>query len=255
MDHSRHAGKVAIVSGAGSGIGRATAVRLAMEGATVLGCDVVDQGLDETLEAIRDAGAEATMAHSDISSQADVDSLVDQASAMGRLHIVANVAGVMDRALPITEMDDAMWDRVIGINLTGTMRMCRAAVPRLVANGGGVIVNIASVAGLVGGAAGAAYTSSKHAVIGLTKSIAFFYGPQGVRANAICPGGVETNIVTSAGPKVPWAEQRMAANAGRSSGRRAQPEEMAALLSWMASDEAVNLNGSIVTSDGGMTAG
>jgi NAD(P)-dependent dehydrogenase (short-subunit alcohol dehydrogenase family) len=134
------------------------------------------------------------------------------------------------------------------------MRLMRAVLPAMLAQGRGAIVNISSVAGLSGGAAGIAYTASKHAVVGMTRNTAFFYGPQGVRTNAICPGGVETHISEGgAVPREPWAFERLQTGFSRAQ-RTAQPDEIASLALWLASDEAVNVNGAVIASDGGWTA-
>jgi NAD(P)-dependent dehydrogenase (short-subunit alcohol dehydrogenase family) len=160
----------------------------------------------------------------------------------------------MDWFLPAHEVDDETWERVHAVNLTGPMRLCRRVLPGMMERRAGAIVNIASVGGFRGGAAGVAYTSSKHALIGLTRSIAWTYQTEGIRCNAICPGGVATNIGTTAVPRSQWGFQRL--QKIHALGERiADPDEIAALLSWLASDEATNVNGAIVTADGGWTAG
>jgi NAD(P)-dependent dehydrogenase (short-subunit alcohol dehydrogenase family) len=150
-------------------------------------------------------------------------------------------------------LDDATWDRVLAVNLTGPMRLCRAVLPLMIARGRGSIVNVSSIGGLTGAVAGSAYVSSKHGVVGLTRSIANLYAEDGIRANAVCPGGVQTNIGRSAAPKVPWAYQRLERSFGRVT-RTATPAEVATLICWLGSDEAVNVNGAVVTSDGGWTS-
>ncbi len=252
MDTQRHAGRVAIVTGAASGIGRAVAIRLAAEGATVIGCDVDADGLDQTLKAITDSGQTARTVVADVSDQADVDRVLAAVSE-GRVDMLANVAGVMDFFLPVSELDDATWDRVLAINLTGPMRLCRAVVPLMVSGGGGAIVNVSSVGGLTGSVAGTAYVASKHGVVGLTRSIAYLYAEDGIRCNAVCPGGVETNIGRTAQPKVMWAYERLEKSFA-SAKRMAAADEIAALISWLGSGEASNVNGAVVTADGGWTA-
>lgn len=251
MDSSRHTGKVAIVTGAGSGIGRATTLRLAREGARVIGCDVAEGGLAETRTDIGNEGVSAELVTADVTSQADVDRLV--ASAGSRVDILANVAGIMDHFLPLGEVDDETWDRVMAVNVTGVMRLSRAVLPLMLDAGRGAIVTVASKASLGAGAAGAAYTTSKHAVIGLVKSVAYFYGPRGIRSNAVLPGPVETNIGTTAAPKVPWAMERAQLSMATMPAP-AQPDEIATAVSWLASDEASNVNGAIVAADGGWSA-
>jgi NAD(P)-dependent dehydrogenase (short-subunit alcohol dehydrogenase family) len=254
MDESRHNGRVAVVTGAGSGIGQATALRLAKEGASVVGCDVNETGLGRTLELARAVGKGVTTLTADITSQADVDRLIDAAvSAHGKVDLLANVAGIMDWFLPAHEVDDETWNRVMAVNLTGPMMLCRKVLPGMMERKSGSIVNIASVGGLGGGSAGVTYTASKHALIGLTRSIAWTYRSEGVRCNAICPGGVQTNIATTATPRSQWGIDRLSPYHALSP-RYAQADEIAALLSWLASDEASNVNGAIVTADGGWTS-
>jgi NAD(P)-dependent dehydrogenase (short-subunit alcohol dehydrogenase family) len=254
LGNTRHAGQVAVVTGAALGIGRATAIRLAADGATVVACDVNQDGLAETAAAITTAGGEVSTVPADVSKQADVDAVVGEAAGIGPVTILANVAGVADYFLPVGELDDETWDRIIAINLTGGMRFARAVVPLMEQAGWGAITNIASVAALGGGGGGTAYTAAKHGVIGLTKSIAFLYGPRGLRCNAICPGGVATTIVQTSGyPKVEWAGERLMTSFALSQ-RLAEPEEIAGLISFLSSDEGANLNGAVIASDGGWSA-
>ncbi len=249
MDTTRHTGKVAIVTGAANGIGRATATRLAREGARVIGCDVND-------EALAAAAAQAERVHlsidfvkADVTVQADVDRLVDAAG--DRIDILANVAGIMDFFLPLGEVDDATWDRVMAVNVTGVMRLTRAVLPVMEAQGGGAIVTVASKASVGAGAAGAAYTTSKHAVIGLVKSVAYFYGPKGIRSNAVLPGAVATAIGSSAQPRVEWAMDRAKLSMATMNPDPADADTIATAISWLASDEAVNVNGATLLDDGG----
>ncbi|MDQ7907794.1 SDR family oxidoreductase [Phytohabitans sp. ZYX-F-186] len=252
MVERRYEGRVALVTGAASGIGRAVALRLAAEGAWVLGCDVDADALAETGKLIADAGGQSTMAVADVSAQADVDRIVGLLPD-GRIDLLANVAGIMDFFLPVTEVDDATWERVMAVNVTGPMRLSRAVLPLMRAAGGGAIVNVSSIGGLTGAVAGTAYVTSKHALVGMTRSIAALYGADGIRANAVCPGGVATNIGRSAVPKVAWAYERLEKAFARTT-RTAQPDEIATLVCWLGSDEAVNVNGAVVASDGGFTA-
>ncbi|WP_158602938.1 SDR family NAD(P)-dependent oxidoreductase [Jiangella rhizosphaerae] len=252
MSERRYAGRVALVTGAGSGIGQAVAVQLASEGAVVVGCDVDSDGLDLTTKQIEDDGHHAIMIIADITDQADVDRVV-AALPGGRIDLLANVAGIMDHFVPVTELDDALWDRVLAVNLTGPMRLCRAVIPRTRVAGAGSIVNVSSIGGLTGAVAGSAYVASKHGLIGLTRSIANLYADDGIRATAVCPGGVATGIGATAAPTVPWAYQRLERSFGRIT-RMAQPDEIATLICWLGSDEAVNVNGAVVTSDGGWTS-
>jgi NAD(P)-dependent dehydrogenase (short-subunit alcohol dehydrogenase family) len=255
MHEQRHQGRVAVVTGAGSGIGQALAARLAAEGAAVVGCDVNQAGLEATLATVREGGNDATMVPGDVSSQADVDRLVSEAvERHGRVDLLANVAGIMDWFLPAHEVDDETWGRVMAVNLNGPMMLCRKVLPGMLEQGAGAIVNVASVAGLRGGGAGIAYTASKHALVGMTRSIAWTYRGDGIRCNAVCPGGVQTNIGTTAAPRSQWAFERLGKSLAMAE-RMADPDEIAALLSWLGSDEAANVNGAVVTADGGWTAG
>ena len=206
MDAVRHANRIALVTGAGSGIGRATVLRLVQEGAAVIGCDINSDGLDGTRRALDELGMSAELDIADVTQQGDVDRLV--AATGPRIDILANVAGIMDHFLPLGDVDDATWNRVLDVNLTGVMRLSRAVLPVMERNGGGAIVTVASKASVGGGVAGVAYASSKHAVIGLVQSIAYYYAPRGIRSNAVLPGGVETGIGASAAPAVPWAMER-----------------------------------------------
>jgi len=248
MDTSRHQGKVAIVTGAANGIGRATVLRLAKEGATVIGCDVNAAALGETEQLLATAGTTAQLVVADISRQDDVDRVV--AAAGPTIDILANVAGIMDNFVPLGELEDALWERVMGVNVTGVMRLTRAVIPGMEAAGHGAIVTVASKASLGAGASGVSYTTSKHAVIGLVKSVAYYYGGKGIRSNAVLPGGVMTAIGATSNPLVPWAMERAQLSMA-TMGRMADPDEIATVISWLASDEASNVNGAVVSADGG----
>jgi NAD(P)-dependent dehydrogenase (short-subunit alcohol dehydrogenase family) len=243
----RFTDRTAVVTGAGSGIGRAVALRLVAEGARVVAADVSQERLD-ALVAEAPAGTVVAVA-GDISQQAVVDRVV--AAAGERTDVLANVAGIMDGFLPLHEVDDGTWERVLGVNLTGPMRLTRAVLPKMMAAGAGSIVNVASEASLRGSAAGVAYTTSKHALIGLTRSTAVSYGPSGIRCNAVCPGAVATNIEAAS-----RSEFGMGI-AGRYFGNIpgvATPEQLAAAICWLASDDSLNVNGAVLASDGGWSA-
>ena len=255
MDTQRHTNKVAIVTGAGSGIGLATALRLAREGAAIVATDINAARLDEVRRRIEAAGAQAIGVLADIGLQADVDRLVDEAVRLhGRVDILANNAGINDNFLPAHAVDDATWDRVMTVNVRGPLMLCRRVLPAMVERRAGAIINVASVGGLRGGTSGVAYTTSKHALIGMSRSIAWYYALDGIRCNAICPGGVQTNIGTTSVPRDPVHLERLGPihAAGR---RMAEPDEVATLISWLASDEASNVNGAVIPVDGGWTAG
>ena len=251
MDITRHTGRIAIVTGAGNGIGRATVLRLLKEGATVVGCDVNVAALDETRALLDAEGLTAELIVADITKQVDVDALV---SGRERVDILANVAGIMDHFLPLGDVDDDTWFRVMDVNVNGVMRLTRAVLPLMTAGSGGSVVTVASEASLGAGASGVAYATSKHGVIGLVRSIAFYYGPKGVRSNAVLPGPVNTAIGASASPTAPWAMERAMGKFATMPPTPADPDQIATVISWLASDEASNVNGAIVTSDGGWSA-
>ncbi|WP_284991672.1 SDR family NAD(P)-dependent oxidoreductase [Arthrobacter sp. efr-133-TYG-120] len=244
----RFAGKTIIVTGAGSGIGRATAVRLAEEGARLIVSDVVADRLDDLKTSL--PGADVRTVVGDVTDSRTVDAIAD--ACEGRLDGLANIAGIMDGFLPVGELDDETWDRVIRVNVTAPMRLTRAALPLLIESGSGSIVNVASEAALRGSAAGAAYTASKHAVIGLTKNTAFMYGPQGVRANAVAPGAVATNI--EAAVLSEFAASRIFPLMQAIGSPVAEAERLAAAITWLLSEDSLNINGAILPSDGGWSA-
>jgi NAD(P)-dependent dehydrogenase (short-subunit alcohol dehydrogenase family) len=227
----------------------ATVARLAREGARVIGGDMNEAALAAAREGL--AGLDVTLVRADIADQHDVDALV--AAAGDRVDVLVNNAGIMDHFLPLGDVDDATWDRVLAVNLTGVMRLSRAVLPGMLAAGKGSIVTVASKSSLGAGSAGVSYTASKHGVIGLVRSIAYYYGPQGIRSNAVLPGGVSTGIGATAAPVVPWSFDR-AKLALATMPPQAQPDEIAAVVSWLACDEASNVNGALVSADGGWSA-
>ena len=245
---------VALVTGAGSGIGRAVAVRLAADGHVVVVADIDDDAAGGTLDAIRGAGGEGAAVHLDVSSSAAVDAAVDALlDAWGRLDVVVNNAGVLDNMGPVDEITDADWARVLGVNLTGAFNVARRSIAPLKIAGGN-IVNIASIGGLAGGRAGAAYTVSKHGVIGLTKSIAWMYAEAGIRCNAVCPGQVATNIGQSLSGSSDAGLVRLGGVLATAV-RIGSPDEIAEIVAFLASPAASLLNGAIVTADAGWMAG
>ncbi|RLK52942.1 SDR family NAD(P)-dependent oxidoreductase [Microbacterium telephonicum] len=241
----RFAGKTVVVTGAASGIGRATASRVAREGGRVIAVDVSADKLAEFAASL--PASDIVTVAGDITKQESIDEIV--AAAGERIDALANVAGINDDFSPLHETTDAMWDRVMGVNVTGAFKLTRGVLPAMIAAGRGSVVNIASEAGLRGSASGNAYTTSKHAVIGLTRSAAFMYGPTGIRVNAVAPGGVATGIPFP--PHVSEAGQARLQPFQSAIPTLATAEQLAASITFLLSDDAVNLNGVILPSDGG----
>lgn len=243
----RFTGRTIIVTGAGSGIGRATATRIANEGGRVIATDVVPERLDALRDELTGLPGAVETVVGDVAAADTIDALI--AAAGERVDGLANVAGIMDAFLPPSEVDDATWDRVFSVNVTGPMRLTRAVLPLMIAAGRGAVVNVASEAALRASAAGAAYTASKHAIAGFTKSVAFFHGPQGIRANAVAPGAVATNI--EAPMRSEYAAGRVGPIMQVAIPPVAQPEQLAAAITWLLSDDSANVNGAVLPSDGG----
>jgi NAD(P)-dependent dehydrogenase (short-subunit alcohol dehydrogenase family) len=240
----RFSGRTVIVTGAGSGIGRATASRVAREGGRVIAVDISAERLDEFAAAHADQ--DVTVLTGDITDEESIARIV--AAAGERIHGLANVAGIMDDMTPLHEVSDAVWRRVFAVNVDGAFRLTRAVLPAMIAARTGSIVNVASEAGLRGSAAGLAYTASKHAVVGMTRSSAFMYAALGIRVNAVAPGPVATNIGASFASELGRERVGMAMAVLPPI---AQPEQLAASITFLLSDDATNVNGAILPSDGG----
>lgn len=247
MSELRFQARTVVVSGAGSGIGRATAARLAAEGARVIAVDLSRERLRD-LEA--ELGDRVITVDGDLVDQLTIDRVL--AAAGEQIDGLANVAGIMDGFEPTAEISDDTWDRVLAVNLTAMMRLTRAVLPPMLARGTGAIVNVGSEAGQRGSAAGTPYTVSKHAVNGFTLSTAFFYAPKGIRCNAVAPGPVATNI--EAPFRSEWAQQRIGPIMQATLPPIAQPEALASAITWLLSDDAADVSGAILAVDGGWAA-
>jgi NAD(P)-dependent dehydrogenase (short-subunit alcohol dehydrogenase family) len=248
-------GRVALVTGAASGIGRATALAFAGEGGKVVVADIAAEAGRATVDLIEAAGGDAIFVHADVSRPDDVAQLVKSAVATyGRLDCAHNNAGI-EGAVPagtaFHEYPDAVWDQVMAINLKGVWLCLKAEIAQMLVQGGGAIVNTASIAGLVGGF-GSAYTAAKHGVVGLTRSAALEYAARGIRVNAVCPGVIATPMVERAFARRPEAEQLFLA--GEPIGRFGTPEEVASAVVWLCSDAASFLTGVALPVDGGWVA-
>ncbi|RCU48350.1 short chain dehydrogenase [Haloplanus salinus] len=241
---------VAIVTGASSGIGRAAARRFAEEGARVVAADVDAEGGSETAEAIRDAGGEATFVETDVSDRANVEAMVEAAvDRYGGLDFAFNNAGIEGRNDSLADQADDNWERVIDVNLKGVFLGLQAEIPAMLDDGGGVIVNTSSIAGVVGFQGVSPYVASKHGVIGLTKTAALEYGREGVRVNAISPGVIETPMVERAAAANP--EMIEAVSEATPMGRVGDPEEIGDAAVWLCSDDASFVTGETLVVDGG----
>ncbi|MFT4439039.1 SDR family NAD(P)-dependent oxidoreductase [Caballeronia sp. 15715] len=243
-------GKVAIVTGAGSGIGRAAALLLAQRGAKVVVADLKEDGGKETAAII---GTNAVFVKVDVADEASFKSLVDKTlSTFGRLDIAVNNAGIAIGGTEIAESDKETWDKVIGVNLTGMYIAVRAEVAAMLKTGGGSIVNMSSVAGVVAQVGQVAYITSKHGVIGVTKAAAIEYSGRGIRVNAILPGTINTPMVQKIVAENPgWVEKL---TAGQPIQRLGEPDEIAEAIAWLASDAASFVTGASIAVDGGFIA-
>ncbi len=252
----RFEGKVVVVTGAGSGMGRAMVGKFAAEGAKVVAGELVAARLDEVVQEIEAAGGTVTGVRADVAQRQDVETLVQTAiDTYGGLDVLVNNAGIMDLFEGVANVSDETWHKVMDVNAYGPMVASRAAVRYMKEHGGGAIVNVASAAGVGGGAAGAAYTMSKHALVGLTRSTAFVYAQQAIRCNAILAGGVATSIM--AGLDMSKADQEALGQLGKWHAvmpASLEAADIANLALFLASDDAKMINGALVAADAGWSA-
>lgn len=243
-------GKVVLITGAGSGIGRASALAFARAGASVVLADWAAGGGEETLRLINEAGGEALFVRADVSVDSEVRALISKAvETYGRLDYAHNNAGVEGTMAGTADCTEDNWDRIISINLKGVWLCMKYEISQMLTQGGGSVVNTASVAGLVGIKGFPAYVASKHGIVGLTKAAALEYGKNGIRLNAICPGLIDTPMIKRQTGGDPEAEARLMA--GEPSGRMGRPEEVAAAVLWLCSEAASFVNGHSLIVDGG----
>jgi NAD(P)-dependent dehydrogenase (short-subunit alcohol dehydrogenase family) len=243
----RFTGKVAFITGAASGIGRAAAIAFAAEGARVAIVDRARSALEETEEAVKVAGGDVLAIACDVSSPEQVEAAVKQVvERFGRLDIAFNNAGVENKAAPLHEIELGEWDRILGINLRGTFVCMKHEIAQMVSQGGGVVVNTSSGAGIRGVAGGAAYAASKHAIIGMTRSAALDYAKKNIRVNAVLPGNIETPMMD----RFTGGDVQKAIDL-EPVGRLGKPEEIAEAVLWMTSDLGGFVTGSSIVVDGG----
>lgn len=253
----RFAGKVALVTGAAGGIGRATVATLVEGGARVVATDLKDAPIDETAALVEKLGGEVLTAAHDVTSWADWQRVVAEGERrFGGIDYLVNNAGIEGPITPLEEAPEAAFDQVLAVNVKGVFLGMKAVIPALRKRGGGAIVNLASVAGVIGDAAIGPYVASKHAVIGLTKSGAVGYGPEKIRVNAVGPAPIETRMMRALETGLQPGEEatvKTALEARIPLGRYGTPEEVAAVIAFLCSDDARYVTGSLYTVDGGMT--
>ncbi|MFC4504981.1 MULTISPECIES: SDR family NAD(P)-dependent oxidoreductase [Streptomyces] len=253
MNASDFTGRSVIVTGAGSGIGRATALAFAGRGAGIVVADLDAKAADEARAEIENSGGTAVAVVGDLSEQPVVDKVVTTAiDTFGSIDVLVNNAGIMDSMSAVADVTDAEWERLIRVNLTAPFLLTRAVLPHMLGAGRGAIVFTASEAALRGSSAGAAYTTAKHGIAGLTKSLAVTYRHHGIRTNAIAPGATLTGIRLDIDPDAPGPQALMPymGNAGQP----AAAETQAAAILFLASDAASNINGAVLPVDGGWSA-
>jgi len=233
--------KVAVITGAGSGIGRAMAIEFAIEGAKVVVVDWNVVGAEETAKQIIEKGGEAISIKTDVSQSKDIDVMASRAiEKFGKINILCNNAGIWDNGLNVCDIPEESWDRVISVNLKGPYLVSKRIIPEMLKNGSGSIINTASINGLIPKGGGSAYVASKHGLVGLTKMMAVDYGSQGIKVNAICPGPVESAMTAEQTGSLPILLKR-----------RAKAKEIAKLAIYLACSDSDFMHGSVIVIDAG----
>ncbi|MFT7134874.1 MAG: NAD(P)-dependent dehydrogenase (short-subunit alcohol dehydrogenase family) [Akkermansiaceae bacterium] len=250
-------GKTALVTGAAAGIGRATALKFAAEGAQVIVSDVVEKGGQETVDMIRTAGGDAEFVQADVSKTSDVTALITATlKAYGRLDCACNNAGIEGEIAPFADQTEENFDRTIAVNLKGTFLCLKAEITQMQTQGGGAIVNLSSIAGLIGFPGLSSYVASKHGVNGLTKNAALEYAKEDIRVNSVCPGGIDTRMLDSLADQATGGTMtsRQMMDSQHPMGRIGTADEVAELIVWLCSDKASFMTGVHVPIDGGFVA-
>jgi NAD(P)-dependent dehydrogenase (short-subunit alcohol dehydrogenase family) len=251
-DKGSFAGKVAFVTGAANGIGRAAALAFAHEGASVVAADVSEQGNQDTARMIEEAGGRALAVRCDVSRDGDVKAALDRAvETFGRLDFAFNNAGVEQPITATADLAEEDWDRIVDVNLRGVFLCMRHEIPLMLEQGGGAIVNTSSGAGVKGFAGQGAYCAAKHGVVGLTRAAALDYAKANIRVNAVCPGIIETPMMDRFSGGTPEGRERVIAQ--EPVGRMGKPEEIASAVLWLCSDAAAFMVGHAMVMDGGQT--